>query len=538
MKLYEQLAESIADRIRDGSLAPGERVPSVRQLRAGRGVSPATVMRAFELLETRGLIEVRPRSGYYVSARPALAHEPRASRPALRSTHLDVSELVFEVIEALRVPGIVPLGSAFPNPALFPLASLARHLGAAARGLDAARLVDDLASGSLDLRRQIAQRYLRFGAEVSPDEIVITSGAMEALTLGLQVLTRPGDLVAIESPAFYGCLQAVEALGLRAIEIPTHAREGVDLDALATVLARHPVRACWFMNSFQNPLGALMRDDTRQALVRLLDRHDVALIEDDVYAELYFGERRPQPTKSFDRDGRVLDCGSFSKCLAPGYRVGWVAAGRYATQVARRKFMSSIATPVPNQLALASYLRRGGFDRHLKALRRKLVAQQAAAIAALHEHLPPGFRITRPEGGYFLWVELPGRVDTIALFHRLLTQGVSIAPGPIFSARREFGNCLRLNFGYPSTADFARAVAKLGRGGEDAVQSDGAGHGVLLRGGSKGSRTAAAEFDRVERWCQRGITGITNGDIHRFPREAGKRGQTSQSLRWRSVPFC
>jgi DNA-binding transcriptional MocR family regulator len=461
-KLYEQLAEDIARRVRDGSLASGERVPSVRGLRADRGVSAATVMRAFELLEARGYIEARPRSGFYASTLWRERAGPRVSKPSARSTRLDVSELVFEVTEAMRVPDLVPLGSAFPSPGLFPLASLGKHLGAAARKMDARRLVQDLAPGSLELRRQIAQRYLRFGAEVSPDEIIITSGAMEALNLSMQALTRPGDLVAIESPAFYGCLQTIEALGLRAIEVPTSAERGVDLGALAALLGKHPVRVCWFMTTFHNPTGALMPDEAKQELVRLLAKHDVALVEDDVYAELYFGARRPKPTKAFDRDGRVLDCGSFSKCLAPGYRVGWVAAGRHARAVARRKFMGSIATAIPNQIAIADYLRQGAFDRHLKSLRRTLESQQRAALAAVAKHLPQGSKVTRPAGGYFLWIELPEGADAIDIFHRARERGVSVAPGPIFSARREFSRCLRLNFGYPWTPEIHRGVQLLG----------------------------------------------------------------------------
>jgi DNA-binding transcriptional MocR family regulator len=462
-KLYEQLAEDIARRVRDGSLAPAERVPSVRQLQADRGVSAATVMRAFEVLEASGLIEARPRSGFYVSTLWRERAAPRVSKPSPRATRLDVSELVFEVTEAMRVPDLVPLGSAFPAPSLFPLASLGKHLGAAARKMDARRLVQDLAPGSLELRRQIAQRYLRFGAEVSPDEIIITSGAMEALNISLQALTRPGDLVAIESPAFYGCLQTLEALGLRAIEVPTSVEQGVDLGALAALLGRHPIRVCWFMTTFQNPTGALMPDGAKQELVRLLAKHDVALVEDDVYAELYFGGRRPKPTKAFDRDGRVLDCGSFSKCLAPGYRVGWVAAGKHARAVARRKFMASISTAIPNQIAIADYLRRGAFDRHLKSLRRKLEAQQRAALDSLARHLPRGCKVSRPSGGYFLWIELPESVNAIDVFRQALDRGSSIAPGPIFSARREFRNCLRLNCGYPWTPDSDRAVAGIAR---------------------------------------------------------------------------
>jgi len=283
-------------------------------------MSPATVIHAYELLEGQGLIETRPRSGYYVGSQAATpAQQPRISRPSPRSTLLDVSELVFEVLESLRNRSVVPMGSAFPSPKLYPLRKLATALCTSARRMDPWSTVEDLPGGSAELRRQISRRYLRAGAAVAPDEIVITGGALEALNLSLQALTRPGDLVAIESPAFYGCLQAVEALGLKAIEVPTHSTQGVDIAYLARILDRHTVRACWFMTTFHNPLGALMPDDARKDLIELLERHDVPLIEDDVYSELYFGTQRPKSTKAFDRKGLVLNCGSFSKSLAPGY---------------------------------------------------------------------------------------------------------------------------------------------------------------------------------------------------------------------------
>ncbi len=332
MKLYKQLADDLTVLIRQGTLKPGDRVPSVRETSRERGMSPATVIHAYELLEGQGLIETRPRSGYYVGTQAATpAPQPRISRPSPRSTLLDVSELVFEVLESLRNRSVVPMGSAFPSPKLFPLRKLASALCTSARQMDPWSTVEDLPGGSAELRRQISRRYLRAGATVSPDEIIITGGALEALNLSLQALTRPGDLVAIESPAFYGCLQAVEALGLKAIEIPTHPTHGVDIAYLARILDKHTVRACWFMTNFQNPLGALMPDDARKQLIELLERHDVPLIEDDVYSELYFGTQRPKSTKAFDTKGLVLNCGSFSKSLAPGYRIGWVAAGRYRT---------------------------------------------------------------------------------------------------------------------------------------------------------------------------------------------------------------
>ncbi len=476
MKLYRQLADDFAASIQNGTLEAGTRVPSVRELSRERGLSPSTVVHAYELLEASGFIETRPRSGFYVSAGWRANHassgsgqasrtRPTQASPATkvpRTTRVDVSELVFQVLESVRDHKVVPLGSAFPSPTLFPLARLARCLSAAGRQMDPWNTVDALPPGNPELRAQLARRYLRAGASVAPDEIVVTSGALEGLNLCLQILTRPGDIVAIESPAFYGCLQAVEALRLRAIEVPSHPRDGVDIGALGRILERHPVRACWLMTNFHNPLGALVPEDSRQELVRLLERHDVPLIEDDVYCELYFGRRRPKPTKAFDRKGLVLHCGSLSKSLAPGYRIGWVAAGRYATALQRRKIMSTLSTTIPAQDAITLYLREGGYDRHLASLRRALASQQAAALASLSKHLPAGYRVLRPEGGYFLWLELPPGHDAIEIHQRALELGFSVAPGPIFSAKRQYRNCLRLNTGHPWTAAFDTAVRKLG----------------------------------------------------------------------------
>ncbi|HWW80684.1 MAG TPA: PLP-dependent aminotransferase family protein, partial [Steroidobacteraceae bacterium] len=423
MTLYQRLADDISALIRDGTLKMGERIPSVREISRERGLSTATVVRAYELLEGQGFIETRPRSGFYASGQwraqtmpAARASKPTTARmPVSRSTRVDISELVFQVLESVRDRRLVPFGSAFPSPLLFPMSRLARCLSVGARRMDQWGTLDDLPPGSIELRRQIARRYLRSGVRVSPDEIVITSGALEALNLSLQVLTRPGDIVAVESPAFYGCLQAIEAQRLRAVEIPSHPRYGVDVAAFARTLARHPVRACWLMTNFQNPLGALVPEETKRELVALLEKHDIPVIEDDVYAELFFGRQRPKPLKAFDSKGLVLNCNSFSKSLAPGYRVGWVAAGRFAAALQRRKLMSSLSTSAPAQDAIALYLREGGYERHLSTLRRALAAQQAAAIESLSRHLPADIRISHPEGGYFLWLELPDGRDAIEI---------------------------------------------------------------------------------------------------------------------------
>ncbi|NMG76961.1 PLP-dependent aminotransferase family protein [Aromatoleum diolicum] len=463
MKLYERLTLDIEQRIREGVLRAGERLPSVRQSCTANRLSPSTVLKAYYLLESRGLIEARPKSGYYV--RPRLRQplpEPEITQPVGLSTELNVSDFIFEILESVKDPAVVPLGSSFASPYLYPLAKLGRFLAAAARNMDPRATVTDLPPGNEELRRQIALRYLTGGVALQPGEIVITSGAMEALNLCLQALTRPGDLIAIESPTFYAGLQAIERLGLRVIEIPTHPRDGVSIPALADALRHHPVKACLLMLNFQNPMGALVPDDNRRALIELLRRHEVPLIEDDTYAELYFGKQAPLAAKALDTSGLVLHVSSFSKSLAPGYRVGWVAAGRFARQIQRLKLSTSLATTIPVQIALADFLREGAFDTHLRRLRAALEVQEAAMAAAIERHFPPGTRLARPRGGYLVWVELPPSVDVLALHRLALAQGISIAPGPIFSAKREYRNCIRLNFGHPWSEDFERAIATLG----------------------------------------------------------------------------
>lgn len=461
--LYEEVAAELARLIEGGVLRPGDRIPSVRAMCRERGVSLSTVLEAYRRLQDRGLIEPAPRSGYFVSAHwKDLPSEPGISRTARGSRKVDVSELVFEILDATRNRKVVPLGSAFPSPLLFPLPQLARMLGNVTRKMDPWTTVTDLTPGSWELRRQIARRYLEWGLRIDVQEIVVTSGAMEALNLCLQAVTAPGDVVAIESPAFYGALQALETAGLRALEIPTDPREGIDLDALDKAIGRHPIKACWFMTRFQNPLGCSLADERKRQLVALLARHGIPLIEDDVYGELRFGTEPSHPAKAYDKSGLVMHCGSFAKSLAPGYRVGWAAAGRFAQDVARRKFIHSITASIPAQEALAAYLAHGGYEFHLRRLRQALQTQQNRMLEAIAEYFPEGTRVTRPRGGYFLWLKLPAGIDALELHRRAAAQGISVAPGPMFSASRSYGNCLRLNYGHPWSPSIQRAVRAVG----------------------------------------------------------------------------
>jgi DNA-binding transcriptional MocR family regulator len=294
------------------------------------------------------------------------------------------------------------------------------------------------------------------------EQIVVTSGALEALNLALQTVVRPGETIAIESPTFYGCLQAAERLGLNVVEIPTHPHDGVDLAALARAIARNPIRACWFMTTLHHPTGATVPSGKKRDLVRLLSSHGIPLIEDDAYAELQFASTPSPPAKAFDKKGLVMHCGSFSKCLAPGYRLGWVAAGRFTKDLARRKIESSLATSLPIQQGIAQMLQHGSYDSHLVGLRRLLASQQSAALSSVRRHFPPGYRVAAPAGGYFLWIECAPSVDSLEVHRLALDFGITIAPGPMFSARRQFGNYIRLNYGHPWTPAMDRAIQRLG----------------------------------------------------------------------------
>jgi DNA-binding transcriptional MocR family regulator len=302
-----------------------------------------------------------------------------------------------------------------------------------------------------------------WGCALAPEELVTTLGASEALSLALRAITSPGDTVAVETPTYFGIWQLLASLELNVLEIPVHPSEGLDLEVLESVLDAHEPAAVIATPNFNNPLGCLMSDERKAAMARLLASRETPLIEDNIYGELQFEGPPPRPVKSFDTGGRVLLCGSLSKTLAPGYRIGWLAPGRYMAQVQALQRTHSIALPTLPQLAVADFLRSGGYDRHLRRLRRTLAVQVERMRAAVAEHFPAETRISRPQGGLVLWVELPTEIDTVELHEAAMTRGISFAPGMLFSARSRFRRCLRLSCGMPWSPQLNQAVATLGR---------------------------------------------------------------------------
>jgi DNA-binding transcriptional MocR family regulator len=462
--LYLKIARMIEEQIRSGALRVGDKVPSVRRLRRHQRVSASTVLQAYFYLENRGCIEPRARSGFYVRVPfDGRTAEPRIGASSLAPRTVGVGEILREAVRAAADPRRIPFGAACPSPDLLPNRRLNLIIRRIARWSPQHSAHYELPPGATPLRRQIARRALELGCSFDPDEIVITCGAMQALNLALLAVAKPGEVVALESPTYFGILQAVEALGMRVVAIPTHPRTGIALDLLERAITRRKIAAVIAMTNCHNPLGYVLPEERKRALVDLISRHDVPLVEDDIYGDIAYDPVRPKTAKSLDRKGLVLLCSSFSKVLAPGFRLGWIHAGRFAAEVERLMFLTTIAAPSLPQLAVAEFLESGGYDRHLKRLRAAFANQVEETRQGIAKYFPERTRITRPDGGYLLWVELPEGIDGLELYRRAANANIGILPGVIFSAGGQFRHHIRVSCGYPMTDALDRALRALGR---------------------------------------------------------------------------
>lgn len=462
--LYERLAQRLRGQIQRGVLRAGERLPSLRRLGRDQRISLATAIEAYLQLEREGLIEARPRSGYYVRAAALPVPRAAASHRIARAPQPIRNPALLGVLDVLGREDIVPLHAATPAQSLLPIAALASATARAMRRDPAAALSYAIPQGLPALRQRIAQRYAQCGMDVDPDEVIVTAGAMEAISLALRTVARPGDVVLVETPTYYGLLQAVAAQGLRVIEVPNRPGSGIDAIRVSELLERHAVRAAVLVPNFNNPLGSLTCDDDKRALVEACAAHGVVLIEDDLYGELAYSGERPAPLRAFDRDGAVvISCSSYSKMLSPGLRVGWALGGRWTSALLRAKCFSTVATATLPQLAIVEYLARHDFDRGLRRLRRALADNAQQYRQALAEHWPQGTRVSEPAGGMALWVELPEGIEGQALFEAALAKGIGILPGHLFSNRGDYRHHVRLSCGLVWDAKTQAALRTVGR---------------------------------------------------------------------------
>jgi len=461
--LYQQIADRLAGQIKQQLLKTGDKLPSVRALSQEQGISLSTAYKAYVQLEIKGLIEARPKSGYYVRYTPSRSLDQHKPEKQVKETKkLTLDEMISLVYRNYSSESIIRLSRSAPALSLVPAAKLNKSMIEAIRQSPDSCINYDAIQGNENLRKQIARFAFSWGGDVSADDVITTQGCMEALGFCLRAVTKPGDAVAIESPTYFGIFTTIQSLGLKIVEIPADPVAGLDLDYLEQAITQKQIKACLFVTTFSNPLGYCMSDERKRRLVDLLARHEVPLIEDDIYGEIYFGKTRPRTCKSFDKKGLVMFCSSVSKSLAPGYRVGWCIPGKFKEQIITLKLMHALSSAAPTQAAIAHFLETGRYDLHMRNLRRTLHTQCLRYTQAIAEYFPPDIKVSRPEGGYGLWIELNKKVNAFELYEEALVYNIVVSPGQLFSTDSRFTNFIRISFGIPFSEEIDRCLKKLG----------------------------------------------------------------------------
>ncbi|MEO5646861.1 MAG: PLP-dependent aminotransferase family protein [Chitinophagaceae bacterium] len=461
---YIRVADGLEKMIAEEVLHIGDKLPSVRVLSEEYGISTGTAFQAYYLLEGKGLIESRPKSGYYVRFNHRNFPElPESILPDPHAHEVSVQAMISSIYTDIAATNVVNFAMGVPDASLLPAAKLNKSVIYALRNSKDHCINYEDVQGNIDLRKQVARLAFNWGGKVKPDEVIITSGCLEAISICLKAVTKFGDTVAVECPTYFGIFQAIESLGLRVVEISSDPTTGVQLESLHKAIKQFPIKACVFVPNFNNPLGSCMPDENKRKLVELISRHNIPLIEDDTYGELYFGKTRPRTCKYYDTKGLVMHCSSLSKSLSPGYRIGWVIAGKFFDDVKQLKRIQNISSPTITQAAMAHYLKNGRYEYHLKNLRKSLHTQSLRYVQSIITHFPNDTKISRPQGGFTLWLELNKRVNAFKLRTEAMKHHISIVPGKIFSASNCYSNCIRISFGKPWDEDADHGLMILGK---------------------------------------------------------------------------
>ncbi|HEY2349072.1 MAG TPA: PLP-dependent aminotransferase family protein [Puia sp.] len=461
--LYLRIAGRLENQIRQNLLKSGDKLPSVRALSREQGISLSTAFKAYVELESMGMIEAKPKSGYYVRVLPArFSKAPEIKPPLKKIRRVSVTQMIAMIHQNMEEEAVLRLSLSAPPVNLLPLAKLSKSMAEAIRKSPNGNINYENVQGNISLRKQIAKQAFSWGGNITENDVVTTQGCMEALVFCLRAVTKPGDTVAIESPTYFGIFNVMLSLELNVLEIPVHPENGADIEYLKKAMEKVEIKACLFVTNFSNPVGSCMPDEKKEKLVRFLTKKKIPLIEDDIYGEIYFGKSRPRTCKSFDRNGWVLLCSSVSKSLAPGYRVGWCIPGRFKDQVIQIKSMHTVTSATPTQAAIGHFLETGRYDLHMRNLRRGLYIQCQQYTQAILDYFPPNTKITRPTGGYVLWIELDKNIDAFRLYQEALAKNISIAPGQIFSTDSRFTHFIRISFGISFDETIDKSIRVLG----------------------------------------------------------------------------
>ena len=462
--LYESLADEIQLKISQKVFKPGERLPSVREMHKVMNKSITTVSKAYALLESKGLIFAKDRSGYF-TGKPNHYKTKQKSKQKLELIPklIQRSGIVEEVLKSLGDESKVQLGVAYISPDLLPFNQYSKILKNLTKKEIRKTIIFDRPEGLLTLRQQISLKYMGLIKGISPDDIIITNGCTEALVICLMAFLKKGDTIAIEVPSFYGIFTILENMGVFVLEIPASPEQGVDFDALKAAVESKKIKCCLLNSNFQNPLGSLTTDSKKKKIVELLNKNKIPLIEDDIYSELYFKKQRPYPLKKFDKADLVLTCSSFSKTLAPGLRVGWVIPGKkFKETILKIKSGISISTSTLDQYVLTKFIETGLYDKHLRRFRNILRKQVNLVVQAITKYFPEEIQMIIPKGGFLLWIGLPKGVNSVELYKKLLIENIVILPGPVCTSSEGFEEYIRLSCGSPFDDVMENALKKIG----------------------------------------------------------------------------
>jgi len=462
--LYLQVADGLEKMIAGEVLRIGDKLPSVRLLSEEYGISMGTAFQAYYHLEGRGLIESRPKSGYYVRFNHQHARQlPDQVKPDIGSHEVSVKDMITSIYGDIVASDAINFAIAVPDPSLIPSAKINKSVVYALRNTKGHCINYEHSQGNTELRQQIAKLSFNWGGKVKPDEVIITSGCLEAVMMCLKAVTGHGDTVAVECPTYFGIYQTIENLGLKVVEIPSDPTEGLDLVALQKAIKKNPIKACVVVPNFNNPLGTCMSDENKKKLVDIITQNNIPLIEDDIYGELFFGKSRPKACKYFDNKGMVMYCSSLSKSLAPGYRIGWTIPGKHFESVKQIKRIQNISSPSLTQAAMAHFLKNGRYEYHLKKFRKALHSPSLRLNQSNIPYFPADTKISRPAGGFTFWIELNEKVDSFKLRTEAMKHKISIVPGKIFSASIDYSNYIRISFGKPWSDDVDYGLMMLGK---------------------------------------------------------------------------
>jgi len=462
--LYMQVSNGIEKMIAEEVLRIGDKLPSVRVLSDEYGISMGTAFQAYYHLEGRGLIESRPKSGYYVRFNHRSFPElPETIKPDALSHDVSVKEMIDSIYSDITNTGGINFSLAVPDPSLLPSAKINKSVMYALRNTKDHCINYENKQGNVELRKEIAKLCFNWGGKIKPDEVIITSGCLEAIIMCLKAVTSHGDTIAVECPTYFGIFQAIESLGLKVVEISSDPVTGLDISSLQKAIKKSRVKACVVIPNFNNPLGSCMPDENKKKLVEIITQHNIPLIEDDIYGELYFGKNRPKTCKYYDKKGMVMHCSSLSKSLTPGYRIGWTIPGKFCEEVKQMKRMHNISCPTITQAAMAHFLKNGRYEYHLKNLRKALHTQSLRYVQAIIKYFPADTKVSRPHGGFILWLELNKRVNAFKLRAEAMKYNISITPGKIFSSSYNYSNCIRISFGKPWSDDVDYGLMIVGK---------------------------------------------------------------------------